>query len=136
MTCTAAPGSAITGQYENNGTVTGTPPSGPDVSDTDPSHYFGNCTGMIGDFVWKDTDGDGIQDTGEPGISGVELNLYLNNGNSILDGGDTLLDTQITNLTGYYLDANEAGISGVMVRLYQDDNGDGIIDSGDSRQGI
>ncbi|MGA1796971.1 MAG: SdrD B-like domain-containing protein [bacterium] len=30
----------------------------------------------IGDFVWEDTDADGIQDTGEPGISGVTVNLY------------------------------------------------------------
>jgi len=32
---------AEAGQYENVGTVTGTPPVGPDVNDTDPGHYFG-----------------------------------------------------------------------------------------------
>jgi hypothetical protein len=40
MTCTAS-GTAVTGQYANVGTVTGTPPSGPAVTATDPSHYFG-----------------------------------------------------------------------------------------------
>jgi uncharacterized repeat protein (TIGR01451 family) len=32
-------------------------------------------TGQIGDFVWKDTDGDGIQDAGEPGIAGLTVTL-------------------------------------------------------------
>jgi len=40
-----ATGIAIEGQYANVGTVTGTPPSGPSVSDTDPSHYFGSLVG-------------------------------------------------------------------------------------------
>ncbi|HUP21896.1 MAG TPA: GEVED domain-containing protein [Thermoanaerobaculia bacterium] len=39
MTCTAA-GTAQAGQYANVGTVTATHPSGP-VTDSDPSHYFG-----------------------------------------------------------------------------------------------
>ncbi|MCB9296617.1 MAG: hypothetical protein H6559_26410 [Lewinellaceae bacterium] len=29
----------------------------------------------MGDFVWSDTDADGIQDAGEPGIGGVTVNL-------------------------------------------------------------
>ena len=32
--------------------------------------------GAIGDFVWYDADGDGIQDVGEPGIANVTLDLY------------------------------------------------------------
>jgi hypothetical protein len=40
MTCTGH-GTATAGQYSNIGTVTGTPPSGPSVSDSDPSHYYG-----------------------------------------------------------------------------------------------
>ncbi|MCP3973381.1 MAG: hypothetical protein GY720_02680, partial [bacterium] len=31
---------------------------------------------MIGDYVWEDTDQDGIQDPGEGGINGVIVNLY------------------------------------------------------------
>ncbi|MDH3588000.1 MAG: hypothetical protein OEQ74_01220, partial [Gammaproteobacteria bacterium] len=38
--CTAS-GIAIEGQYDNVGSVVGTPPSGPPVDDFDPSHYFG-----------------------------------------------------------------------------------------------
>jgi hypothetical protein len=40
MTCTAN-GKAVAGQYQNVGIATGTPPSGPDVTASDPSHYFG-----------------------------------------------------------------------------------------------
>jgi uncharacterized repeat protein (TIGR01451 family) len=39
-----ATGTAIEGQYENTGTVTGTPPVGTDVSDDNPSHYFGTTS--------------------------------------------------------------------------------------------
>ncbi|HVP75836.1 MAG TPA: SdrD B-like domain-containing protein, partial [Gaiellaceae bacterium] len=60
--------------------------------------------GCIGDFVWYDLDGDGIQDGGpETGISGVTLNLYRDvNGDGILDGGDTLITSQNTNGSGNY----------------------------------
>jgi hypothetical protein len=40
MTCTGS-GIATAGQYRNVGTATGSPPSGPPVSATDPDHYFG-----------------------------------------------------------------------------------------------
>lgn len=36
-----ANGLAVPGQYANVGTVVGTPPSGPSLTDEDPSHYFG-----------------------------------------------------------------------------------------------
>lgn len=38
----------------------------------------------IGDFIWDDADGDGIQDENEPGISGVELELYLGGRNDLV----------------------------------------------------
>jgi phosphotransferase system IIB component len=34
-------------------------------------------TRSLGDRVWKDLDGDGIQDAGEPGINGVTVRLFL-----------------------------------------------------------
>ncbi len=40
MTCTGS-GTATAGQYENIGTAVGTPPSGPNATDSDPSHYYG-----------------------------------------------------------------------------------------------
>ena len=42
MTCTAT-GTAIAGQYTNNSDVVGTDPVGTDVTDEDPSNYFGGA---------------------------------------------------------------------------------------------
>ncbi len=36
--------------------------------------------GSIGDFVWQDTNGDGVQDAGEPGIANVTVTLTDGNG--------------------------------------------------------
>ncbi|GEM_PF-2182310 len=46
--------------------------------------YNAPCTGSIGDFVWSDLNGNGIQDAGEPGIDGVTLNLRKLSDNSII----------------------------------------------------
>ena len=39
------------------------------------------CGTAIGDFVWHDVNGNGIQDAGEPGIDGVTVKLLDSNGN-------------------------------------------------------
>ncbi len=52
-------------------------------------------TGSVGDRVWKDSDGDGIQDGGEPGINGVTVQL--------LNSGGTVVATQVTSGNGNYL---------------------------------
>ena len=47
--------------------------------DVDFGYYVndaGGASGGLGDFVWEDLDGDGLQDAGEPGITGVVVNLY------------------------------------------------------------
>ena len=61
--------------------------------------------GRIGDIVWRDWDGDGVQDTGEEGISGVTMRLYSDvNSNGVYDAGtDTLVTTQATDAAGTYL---------------------------------
>ncbi len=46
------------------------------VDETIDFGYVPPCTGIIGDFVWNDLNGNGIQDAGEPGIPGVIVNLY------------------------------------------------------------
>lgn len=33
-------------------------------------------TGKLGDFAWLDSDGDGMQDLGEPGVPGIVIRLY------------------------------------------------------------
>jgi hypothetical protein len=45
MTCTAS-GTAVPGQYANIGTATGDPPHGPDVTDSDASHYISGNAGI------------------------------------------------------------------------------------------
>ena len=57
------------------------------VDDTQPA--------SLGDYVWHDTNEDGVQDTGEPGISGVTVRL-------IDPATDTVLDTTTTDGSGYY----------------------------------
>ncbi len=41
--------------------------------------------GSIGDYVWYDDNGDGVQDAGEPGIPGVRVVLYDGDGNFVAD---------------------------------------------------
>ncbi|MEO6192503.1 MAG: SdrD B-like domain-containing protein, partial [Thermoanaerobaculia bacterium] len=39
--------------------------------------------GAIGDRVWSDFNGNGVQDAGEPGINGVPVNLFDSNGDFV-----------------------------------------------------
>lgn len=55
----------------------------------------------IGDFVWNDSNTNGIQDAGESGISNVTVRLY--------DGRTNLLATTATGTNGYYLFAGWPG---------------------------
>ncbi|MCB8925924.1 MAG: carboxypeptidase regulatory-like domain-containing protein [Ardenticatenaceae bacterium] len=48
----------------------------------------------IGNYVWEDLDGDGIQDAGEPGVENVTVNLY--------DSTNALIDTVTTDANGLY----------------------------------
>ncbi len=49
-----------------------------DEKDDDPKDddKDSDCDGSIGDFVWNDKNGDGVQDAGEAGIAGVGIWLY------------------------------------------------------------
>ncbi|MEM9598078.1 MAG: SdrD B-like domain-containing protein, partial [Acidobacteriota bacterium] len=58
----------------------------------------------IGDYVWLDVDGDGVQDIGEPGIPNVDLQLFDVGLDGAVGGGDdVLLDTVTTDAFGAYL---------------------------------
>jgi hypothetical protein len=57
----------------------------------------------IGDTVWQDDNGNGVEDGGESGLAGVSVSLYLDrNGDGALDGGDLLVITATTSITGHY----------------------------------
>ena len=49
----------------------------------------------IGDMIWDDADNDGLQDENEPGVSGVELALYM-------DGQGQVVATTTSNSRGMY----------------------------------
>ena len=62
-------------------------------------------TATIGDLIWSDADGDGIQDAGEAGIGGVVINVLDSSGNIALDSFGNFLTTT-TNADGTYLFTN------------------------------
>ncbi|MCX7671060.1 MAG: carboxypeptidase regulatory-like domain-containing protein, partial [Anaerolineae bacterium] len=60
--------------------------------------------GAIGDYVWYDANGNGIEDVAEPGIANVTLRLYRDNGNGVFDLlADTVVATTTTDADGGYL---------------------------------
>jgi large repetitive protein len=66
----------------------------------------------IGDFVWNDANGNGLQDNGEAGISGVTVKLLDADGNPVIDGNGNAL-TAVTGSNGKYL------FNGLPVGTYQ-----------------
>lgn len=57
--------------------------------------YCPPATAAIGNYVWYDCDQDGIQDSGESGLSGVTVQLMNATGNAVLA-------STVTNSSGYY----------------------------------
>ena len=62
---------------------------------------YGSLPAQLGDFVWFDTNRNGVQDSGEPGIPGVTVQLWSDNDNN--GTPDTLHATTVTDADGGYL---------------------------------
>ena len=61
---------------------------------------YAPIAGMIGDYVWYDTDADAMQDAGEPGIGGVTVDLLVDlAGNGFYTN---VLATTVTDALGKY----------------------------------
>jgi protocatechuate 3,4-dioxygenase beta subunit len=60
--------------------------------------YIQDVTGSIGDFVWEDLDGDGLQDDNEPGIGGVQVTLTGTD-----DNGNPIFQVTFTDADGFYI---------------------------------
>lgn len=56
----------------------------------------------VGDFVWLDSDGDGIQDAGEPPLPGVLLSIKNIDGSSVIDVLGSPVTTTATDVNGFY----------------------------------
>jgi large repetitive protein len=106
-----ATGTATEGQYTNLGSVTGTPPVGPDVSDSNPDNYFGQ----------------------KPGISMVKTTNLTDNDlppGLFIPVGDTVTWTYTVNNTGNVNLSNVTVVDdhGVIVNYVSGDtNGDGFL---------
>ena len=130
---------AISGNYTNTATVVAQPAYFdtafssyepiPNTSVTDRDDAKVAITGSIGDRVWVDTNGNGLQDTGESGLSGVTVRL--------LNGSGTLITSMSTDGSGNYkfgnLDAGSYIVEFVLpsgrVFTTQSVGGDPTIDS-------
>ena len=77
-----------------------------------PINWTDTIYGSIGDRVWIDADGDGVQDAGENGLAGIDVFLDSNN-NGIWDTGEKKSTTDANG--NYLLSGLEAGTYTVRV---------------------
>jgi len=110
-----ANGIAVAGQYANIGTVVGTPPEGPNVTDSDPSHYFGFFPDETEINIEKYTNG---------------VDADLPTGPQITVGGNVTWTYVVTNpntipLFNIVVTDNRAGVTPVYVS--GDLNGDNVL---------
>ncbi|MPQ43543.1 SdrD B-like domain-containing protein [Clostridium tarantellae] len=90
---------ALKGTYTENGQIQNLLPVEPEKVGVEVKEV-GNGKVKIGDFVWHDLNGDGIQDIGEPGVNGVEVQLYKSDGISL---GSTFTTNNFNGEPGFYL---------------------------------
>ena len=132
------------GLYGNKATVTAD-----GVSDMDPSHYRNPeppppPKASLGDYVWYDTNKNGVQDDGEEGVADVKVKLYRTGP----DGkpgtsDDEFVGSMQTDADGEYLfedlDPGSYYVKFVAPTGYQftqADQGDDALDSDADRDGI
>jgi hypothetical protein len=60
----------------------------------------------VGNSVWFDSDGDGVQDAKEPGIAGVTLTITKADGSAVTDVAGNAVTTTVTDAKGRYLFTN------------------------------
>ena len=64
------------------------------ISDVDNTRDAGFKATGVGDFVWLDVNEDGIQDVGETGVPGIDVEIKIDGGTSVA--------TTTTDANGYY----------------------------------
>ncbi|PQJ96486.1 hypothetical protein CXB77_06450 [Chromatium okenii] len=104
---TASETVTATGLRTNIGTVVAKA-AGKTVTDSDAANYTAAAPPVVnnaslGDYVWLDKDGDGVQDTGEVGIAKVKVTLTGGGADGVLDTtGDNITKTTTTDANGKY----------------------------------
>jgi uncharacterized repeat protein (TIGR01451 family) len=116
----------ISADLVNTAIATGNPPLGPPLVRVDTARVA--TQGIIGDFVWDDLNGNGVQDSGEPGLNNVQVVLLNSTGNPLV--------STFTGPTGLYqftgLVAGTYAISVTMPPSYLPTTPDVGLDSADS----
>ena len=83
-------------------------------------------TGAVGDRVWNDADGDGVQDPGELGLPGVTVNLYDADGNwlaaTVTDEFGNYLFTGLPD-GNYLVRVDTSTVPAGYINTYDEDNG-------------
>jgi SdrD B-like domain len=93
--------SASVVKFDDNGNVIGSPVATTVQAFDGAECVVGNAS--VGDRVWSDTDGDGIQDAGEAGIAGVTVAIYRDiDKDGVIDATEPKLATQVTDTNGNY----------------------------------
>ncbi len=105
-TATRTPTATATGSVTPSATASATATRTPTVTPTGTQPAL-LC---LGDQVFKDLDNDGVYEpgSGEFGIALVKVNLYLDDGDGLLDAGDTKLTEITTDMDGRYSFCNLA----------------------------
>ncbi|MGB3008578.1 MAG: SdrD B-like domain-containing protein, partial [Chitinophagaceae bacterium] len=114
------PGNTTTNSDFNTGTyktaVVNTGVAGTQITGIDAGLIQQTSTrASLGDKVWNDLNGNGIQEAGEPGIAGITVNLYRDsNGDGVISGSEasTPYATTVTDAFGNYIFNNLPASSG------------------------
>ncbi|MEM7783024.1 MAG: SdrD B-like domain-containing protein [Planctomycetota bacterium] len=101
------PGMTGTHEIDDTGTsIDGTSNITLNGSDRDDVDFGFQGSGSIGDFVWHDVDGDGVQDAGEPGLANITVNLDFAGDDGVFGTGDDFSLTTETDANGGYQFSN------------------------------
>lgn len=68
--------------------------------------FFAPAPVSVGDFVWFDENGNGLQDAGEPGAPDVTVRIFTANGQPATDVAGAAVPPQVTDANGEYLFTN------------------------------
>jgi protocatechuate 3,4-dioxygenase beta subunit len=72
------------------------------TTSTSPAQITSVVKVSVGDYVWLDTDRDGVQDVNEKGINGVVLSIRKADGSLVYDVNGKLVSSTKTNKSGRY----------------------------------